>query len=411
MKSLRITFLLFTLSVLISQSAMDFFSAVLCLQWAYMVWRARSQVSGPKLFQPMGLEKIWAIWWLIAIMGFLLNWQDSGYAFERILEFRWILILYVLFQVLTMILPDQKSLRFLIPMGLLISGVNLFLFFAEIDFLSPWRYGFGEMVRAGGFFANPMTFAHSFSVFTCFLLGLFIVDSGNWKKQDQILMALVLLFSLVGLYFTYTRGVWIGFAVGVFVGLLMWRLKALVAVVLVSLVGFTGLYHSSDLFRFRVDRTLSEIQGESERKVIWKAHGIIFLENPIFGAGYGQNTKQLAEVYERISAPKSTLISHAHNQYLHLAAGTGALGLICYLIVWGFFLGKSFLLWRHPKIVSWDRGVILGLIMGQVSFLIAGLTEANFEHSKVRFMVMLAWAYVIYLAGKYQVRIRRGKVI
>jgi O-antigen ligase len=136
--------------------------------------------------------------------------------------------------------------------------------------------------------------------------------------------------------------------------------------------------------------------------MIWAGHFQIFKENPIFGAGYGQNTKALPRVYLEMGAPPDTLVSHAHNQYLHLAAGTGILGLLSYLLIWFFFLKLNLTIWAQRHLSPWDRGAAWGLLVGQLSFLIAGLTEANFEHSKVRFMVMLSWAYVIFLANKYK---------
>ena len=401
MRALRITFMLFVVSVLVSQSAMDFFSTVLCFHWCYFVWKSRKTDQPKRLFEPMGLEKLWAAWIIVVAVGFALNFNEPAYALERILEFRWILIFYVMFQVMLEIKPERSTLKFVIPFAATIAAVNLFLYYAEIDFLTPWRYGYGEFLRAGGFFANPMTFAHSFVIFLSFLIGVTLVDFKQWNQQQKTSMVLILIFSLMGLYLTFTRGVWFGFIGGLSIGLFLWKPKYIVAMALAAILGFWSFYSVSPSFRSRIDRTTAEMNGESERKILWKAHGQIFRENPVFGAGYGQNTKQLARVYSEINAPAGTLISHAHNQYIHLAAGTGILGLLCYLGIWGFFLKKSWDLWRWLATDSWDKGIALGLIIGQLAFMIGSLTEANFEHSKVRFMVMLAWAYVIYLTLKY----------
>jgi O-antigen ligase len=238
-------------------------------------------------------------------------------------------------------------------------------------------------------------------LFLCFLLGLFLFDQKNWSQKQRVAAIVTLLISSIGLYFTYTRGVWIGLVVALVLGLFMWRPKYGVAYLVIFAATVGALHFGSAEFRWRVGTTISEAQGDSERKLIWKSHFLIFKENPIFGLGYGQNTRELSQYYQRLNVPKETLVSHAHNEYLHLAAGTGVFGLLAYLIVWFFFLLQTWRVWRFEAADLWDRGAAFGFLLGQGAFLIGGLTEANFEHSKVRFAVMLIWAYTIFLAKKY----------
>ncbi len=403
MKALRWFFLLFMISVLISQSAMDFFSILLCGQWAWLVWKDHkgNSIESKPLFHKMGLEKTWAAWVLIVAVGFALHPFELDYALTRIVEFKWVLILYVLIEVFQLFRPSRRSLNFILGFIFFVGACNLFFYFVDWDVISQLRYGAGAFLRAGGFFANPMTFAHSFVLFLCFLLGLFLMDQKNWKPAQKFFALLTLIVASMGLFLTYTRGVWIGFVVGLVFGLFLWRPRYSLLCLLIFAATGAGLYKTSSEFKWRVDSTMAEAQGESERKVIWKTHLLIFEENPIFGLGYGQNTRQLPKYYERLGVPNTTLVSHAHNEYLHLAAGTGVLGLLVYLMVWSYFLLQGWRVWKHPAVDSWDRGAVFGFLLGQGTFLVAGLTEANFEHSKVRFAVMLIWAYTIVLAKKY----------
>ncbi len=406
MKALRWFFLLFTISVLVSQSAMDFFSILLCGQWAWLVWRS-SQSNGQNklsLWHKFGLEKAWIAWVVIVIIGFILNPFDLAYALTRIIEFKWVLILYILIEVFQIMKPSRRSLNFVLGFIFFIGFVNLFLYLTNWEILHEFRYGgdiIGDIRRAGGFFVNPMTFAHSFVLFLCFLLGIFLFDQKNWSKKQRLFAVVTLLIASCGLYFTFTRGVWIGFIIALMLGLLLWRPRYALACLTVFVLTVSALHFGSAEFRWRVGSTISEAQGESERKLIWKSHFLIFRENPIFGLGYGQNTRELPKYYERLNVPKTTLVSHAHNEYLHLAAGTGILGLIVYLVIWYFFLLQAWKIWKFESADLWDRGVAFGFLLGQGTFLIAGLTEANFEHSKVRFAVMLIWAYTVYLAKKH----------
>jgi O-antigen ligase len=383
---------------------MDFFSILLCGQWGWLVWKARQNKdqASPSLFRKMGLEKTWAAWVLVVAVGFALHPFELDYALTRIVEFKWVLILYILAEVFQVFLPSRRSLNFILGFIFFIGFTNLFFYFVEWDFISELRYGLhGSFLRAGGFFANPMTFAHSFVLFLCFLLGLFLLDQRNWRPAQKYFALLTLVVASMGLFLTYTRGVWIGFIAGLLVGTFLWRPRYSLICLLIFASTGSLLYQASPQFRWRVNTTLDEAQGESERKMIWKTHFLIFQENPVFGLGYGQNTRQLPKYYERLDVPKTTLVSHAHNQYLHLAAGTGVLGLLIFLMVWSYFLLQGWKVWKHPGAESWDRGAAFGFILAQGTFLFAGLTEANFEHSKVRFAVMLIWAYTIVLAKKY----------
>jgi O-antigen ligase len=399
---LHLSFLLFVVSTLVSQSALDFFSTLFCLSWCWNYWK-QDRRAGSRFLNPVGVEYYFLAWFVVSIIGFLLNWNDTSYALQRILEFRWILILYVMFEILNDIRPDERIKKFFFGFSFFIALTNLAIYFTDIPELNSMRYGYRDhLVRAGGFYADPMTFAHLFVLWFSFLLGLCLFCAKEWQEKFRKWAFLTMGLCLLSLILTFTRGVLIGFGLSLFFGIFIWKPKYLGRVLIAILLSCGGLYLLTDSFKTRFDQTVSEAMGASERKMIWAGHFQIFKENPIFGAGYGQNTKALPRVYLEMGAPPDTLVSHAHNQYLHLAAGTGILGLLSYLLIWFFFLKLNLTIWAQRHLSPWDRGAAWGLLVGQLSFLIAGLTEANFEHSKVRFMVMLSWAYVIFLANKYK---------
>lgn len=416
MKILQIYFGLFVFSILVSQSLMDFFSILVCGQWVWIYWQEnRGQLFSQmdKLIPRFGLEKAWMVWILICILGFSFNWMSAAYAVERIIEFRWILVLYVMIGSLICLNPSEKYWKWLIGWFLVIGLGNLIIYFLDLPILQNLRYGSdnGILVRAGGFFGDPMTFSHSFVLLILFCVGLLFWGRRNFSKSQIALTALACALGGFGLFLTYTRGVWIGCVAALTIFLFFTRpVVALVFSVVVSLSFWIFYNHTSEYSdsHSRISQTLKEIKGQSERKVIWKTHFEIFKDYPILGAGYGQNSKLVPQYYARDGVPSDTLVSHAHNQYLHLAAGTGILGIFCYLFIWHFFFRNLIRLWKRVDLDSWDRGAVAGLIMGQIAFCVGSLTEANFERSKVRFMVMLIWAYGIYLANKYQILTLKG---
>lgn len=411
---LRIIFLMFVLSTMVSQSAMDFFSIIFCGQWLWLFYQKakgqRVDVELPKyLFGRVGFEKIFVAWVLIAILGFATHPMELDYAVTRIVEFKWILILYVMIEIFNILkLTRDKILNMFLAFMFLISTSSLLIYFVKSPLWQFLRYGdrVGEVLRVGGFFANPMTYAHSFVIYLCLLLGLMFFDFKTWAVKQKIFSLVVLIFSCVSFVLSMTRGVWVGFFVATVGVLLLLRPKlTLLGVLIIGVLLTLNFDRMPKPFRSRITNGYSEVFGKSERKIIWQANWIIFKSSPLIGVGYGQNTKMLPEVYKQMGADPGILVSHAHNQYLHLASGTGLLGLICYLLVWGFFYRLLWKLWKVHRtshlMNNWDVGVVVGLFMAQVTFMIGSLTEANFEHSKVRFVVMLMWAYIVYLGNKY----------
>ena len=410
---LRWFFLFFILSTMVSQSAMDFFSILFCAQWLWLFYKKKKDesfdISMPRyLFGRFGLEKIFVFWIVIAILGFVTHPMDIDYALTRVIEFKWILIMYVMIEIINLLRPSRLNLlNIFLGFMFFVSSTSLLIYFVKSPLWQFLRYGDkpGDVLRIGGFFANPMTYAHSFVIYLCLLLGLILFDFKNWSLKQKVISVIIFAGSFASFFLSMTRGVWVGFfiaAVSIFL-LLKPKLTILSLVVMTAFitVNFDRLPKP---IRSRVTNGVRDVVGKSERKIIWQANWMIFKSSPLIGVGYGQNTKMLPEIYKQMGVEEGVLVSHAHNQYLHLASGTGLLGLICYLSIWFFFY---FLLWKiwklrtHGSVDSWDLGVVVGLFMAQVTFMIGSLTEANFEHSKVRFVVMLMWAYIVYLGNKY----------
>ena len=125
--------------------------------------------------------------------------------------------------------------------------------------------------------------------------------------------------------------------------------------------------------------------------------------------GYGENIAALPEYYKKLGAPADMLVSHAHNQYLHMLAGTGVIGLIIYLVIVLYFLILALRVWyRLSSRETYHQGLALGLVGAQVAFLVGGFTEANLEHSKMKHTVIFLWALTAWLA--YEHRVLRERV-
>lgn len=393
-----------------SQSAMDLFAGLLTIVIVFGLFHKKL----PPHFKPfpdkIGLEWFWPIWIVVVAIGFYTGPDSNGRWVSRLFEFRWILILYVLISTISIFKINSQFIK-RICIGLICTPlIYAYLsYFRQYDWLMD-RPIWGRMV---GLFASPMTFAHSFSMPFLLLLGAvihFLYQKWTLKKSHQnlgpyswVTITTTVLLG-IAIFLTMTRGVWVAVFFSIAVGCfwISWRLG--VAYLGLALSTITILFFSWGKFQTRVLQVFDPNSYDHERITLWKTNWRIFLDHPIFGVGYGQNRHLLRQYYDQMGVPAGYFESHAHNQYLHFMAGTGITGLICYLFLWYFMISKSVVAIRNYKNKglenSLEYGLSLGCLMAQIGFVLGGLTEANFEHSKVVYMLLTLWSFNYYLYRK-----------
>lgn len=387
MRIVRWLFGLFAFSVLISQSLMDFFSTLFCFTVFAMAlshrqgWKLRSAL--PRI----GLEWIWIGWFSCVALSFALNAHAGAPWLIRLVEFKWILILYMMIGFMRRDFPKAELLPFAL----------LAIFFVDAYSLSAFAVGHDwitgeDASRAGGPFSNAMTYAHSTAMLFCLLGGLVLIRESVPSRLRPLLR---FTFAATGLcvFLTFTRGVWLGLFVGLVTVTFLYRKRLGFNLFAFAAIGVATLAATWERFRERLLIITAHDSYDHERWTLWQANIQIWKDAPLLGIGYGENSRRLREYYDRLGVPTGFFEGHAHNQFLHMAAGTGAIGLFFYFAVFAVFIRWN---WRLIKTITepWPLGLLWGALAAQISFLAGGLTEANFEHSKVRFMLMFIWAIV-----------------
>lgn len=422
---------LFAASTMYSQSFMDLFSTFLCFFCVYFVfWRLNPQgrlcrwndwrVLFPRLF----VAKLFWIWWGIVAIGFFLNDYQHAATAKVLISFKWILIWYVLIFSFRAVAVQTAQLFWASLLILSTTVYSLFFFFLLYDPGENIWFPYLSVMRTGGIFHDPMTYAQSFGMIFFVFLGALVgaalerqpawdVVSENskmlpiktflraflhsepviWKSRLNF-ASLLLLF--VSVFLSMTRGVWIGIFVGLVLMAFLVRPRLGILCSVMGVLFVMGMFFVWKPFADRVLHIFDYKQNyDMQRITIWKANWNIFLDHPWFGIGYTDNVRRLTEYYARMGIPEDKyFISHAHNQYLHILAGSGIFGLIVFLAIMIYFLVMS---WKSWKLESspFYKFMLLGCLCAQVCFHVAAATEANYEHSKVRFVLMLIWAFVI----------------
>ncbi len=397
---------LFLFGLLSSQSLIDLFATLISFTVIYKLIKEPKNTRLPKL----GLEKFFGAWLLVISAGLLVNLQPETPWIKNFFEFRWMLELYFFTTAISLVNPKEKDLEKLLYPILFASGFAVLVYFLRYDPITEsWadRVKHLHAYRTGGLFSNPMPLAHSYGMIAMLLLGpMFLYGKKEFQKNK--LWVGTAFLTLMAVFLTFTRGIWIGMTAAVIVmGFLVdWKrgFKILGGTVLV----LTLLFVLVSPFRQRVLFSMNPQKTyDSERLTIWRTNFEIFKEHPILGLGYSENSRRIREYYDKTGVPRSFhLESHAHNQYLHFLAGTGLLGLGAYLflIFWMFRIQtKAYFLLRKNQ-ERFFAGVLLGIIGAEICFYVAGFTESNFSIAKNRYLMVLLWSLGCWLWLKSRLR-------
>lgn len=344
------------------------------------------------LFTRFKPATIWPIWICIGIIGLLINigLADIG-AWNEFFEFRWILTFLCLIYLFDQVDRKEVFLKYLTPLIIILNAVSIFIYF---------KTGGG---RATGILGATMPFSHNIGLVSCLYLFIVLKDTKNIFARSKLINVVAFLTSFFLMAVTLTRGVWIGFGLGVAVASFRWNIKlfAKVSTALVA-VSIIGILANQNIARRVFNRSIHETQSNDERIALWRANWEIIKDNPIFGVGYGQNKNHLRKYYDELGYPQDQKISHAHNQYLQIWGGMGTLGLLCFL-TFIFFLIRAVYIKENGL---QEKALKYGLLAAIVSFQIGALTEANFNIAKNRYF-FLTFAAMAYSLGIPKKSLRR----
>jgi O-antigen ligase len=359
----------------------------------FLITKAKSTKNWNLLWpKSTGLGWLWLTWFLIAAIGMFINNLVTKDTLSALLEFRWMLLFHVLCFTLSWIEWNSKKIQWLLGIFLVMVGASFVLFFVDID----------RDFRAGGPFQHSMPFAHTYGPAFVFSAGLLLVafyNKASWRWLALITTSAGAIICLLSM----TRGIWLGMfvAIGTIAFYYNRRYGLILAASLLTLLALTITF-SPDARERAFSTTKSMTDSDDQRKALMFANWEIVKDHPIFGAGYSQNRNLLKEYYAKLGYPQNEIVSHAHNQYLHFWAGTGTLGLLCFLYFIFAVLRmtvKAFTRLDSKEVIL--KGLTLGSLGGQICFVVGSLTESNFSIAKNRYMYLLISAIGVSIYYRY----------
>ena len=232
---------------------------------------------------------------------------------------------------------------------------------------------------AVGFFSSYLTFGH------VLLLPLggaaAAAAAGAWAALAG---AAAMVAALV---FSTARGAWLAaVAMAVVLGLLTRSRRVLAILGGLAVLGAGVLIASPDL-RVQVPPLASAGGVNAHRLAIYRANLDVVHAHPVFGLGFGRYRAAAKPYYE--PHPMADRRSHAHNNFLQMAAEAGLLGAAAFAFLFAVVLRRG--LAALPRAgTRWARAC--GAVLGLVGFLVGGLTQYNFGDNEVAIGMWLTLA-------------------
>ncbi|TCK06531.1 O-antigen ligase family protein [Phorcysia thermohydrogeniphila] len=252
-----------------------------------------------------------------------------------------------------------------------------------------------EILRARGFLDHPLTTGGVLYL----LIVLFAILYFREKKKSLLLPLPFLLFSLL---LSESRSYWLAFVTFVvLLSLLSFRENKRL-----TLISLGGLFLAGALIfqvpalkeRFYSIPDTKSYGSNIIRLMIWKSHFKAFskdytLFEKLFGTADRAGSlawKHFGEAYEEVTGKKPPPPEElkkffyeglTHNLYLKFLTKYGIVGLIGYLIFWGYVFAFNLLKLKSVK----EPLLVKAFLAGYTGFLIASFFENNFTDAEVQF--------------------------
>lgn len=359
-----------------------------------------------------------SVWLSSAVFAFYASSAIVGFspeALDSLENYSHFLAAAFLLPFLVRLRPSYACLLVAVGMASLANGLYAIRELAE----------FGLEHRAAGSKGKAIPFGDiSMLLAMLCILGGIYWSSIDWRRSLLLFGAAA--FGLFAGIASQSRGGWLFFPVGVVVCTLYlirrykgYHLRIIGVMTAICMVLLLALSQTDPVGK-RLDTTLSEIAltfGKTDtagslsfvqRRDMWRAALTAFAEHPLLGIGLGRMNGYFKEAHEAGLMSESVIRqnrgfghTHAHNDYLHVAATRGLPGLISLTLMYGVPLWLSFgAARRSPNDDSYRAGAYSGVML-VLAYMIFSLTDSVLQVKVTNglFVILCCWTLAIFLAG------------
>lgn len=284
--------------------------------------------------------------------------------------------------------PDllKRVTAALVSSAVLVSLYGLFQnFFGTVS--SAWQDTdmFSSIAgRVVSTFENPNVLAEYLIMILPFTVAL-LFTSDNAKERFSNLLAAT--FMGLCLVFTWSRGGWLGFLIGIFIFFIFMTRKTLILVFfgILSLPFLPYVLPENIVFRITSIGNMSD-GSTSYRVHIWDA--VIKMLGDCFPGGIGIGEGAFSEVYPLYSFAGIEAAPHSHNLFFQITVELGIIGLIVFIITM-FLLVKNSVSFAAKSFDAREKLLTYAGMCGILSILAQGMTDYVWYNYRVFLMFWL----------------------
>jgi len=232
--------------------------------------------------------------------------------------------------------------------------------------------------RACGLFGMYMTYGYGVGFLATILSAMVVYRDKfkHWISQEWLIISCTI--AVAGLFLSYARGAWIGYAISLPFIFLRQSKKKFFASITIGILAVAILFGASQKVRetfFSKNRSESTTVRLSFYKTAWYA----FKERPLFGLGYKNFEPNVANIKAKYKIDRPHNIGHAHNNFLEHLASTGIIGFIIVMLFHLAWLKESY----------FDPG-LFGIIVFPflIGFIVSGTVQYTFGDGENLFFVL-----------------------
>lgn len=242
--------------------------------------------------------------------------------------------------------------------------------------------------RACGVYGMYMTYGYGISLFMVLLTGVLFFKKNFEKYIPDWLLYTAFAINLLGLFFSYARGGWLGYLVAIPFFFIKKKMKMFLGVVGagVLILGLT-IATSSQVREMFLERGASN----QARIYFYQAAYKAFQLKPLLGWGYRNFEPNSKAIKKKFDIPEPNHGGHAHNNLMEHLASTGFLG----FLLFGFFqLFWLIEMWRRD---DWVGDLVLPFV---ISFCVSGLFQYTFGDGENLFLITGVYALSLIPPGQ-----------
>lgn len=297
-----------------------------------------------------------------------------GKSFKTMLEI-WLYRALPLF-IIPLCTKNKKSMYWLL--GAVFISLNLdslLTFFQHIYLKNP---------RPSGFSNNPLNLA---AILAMTIPVQVIIMAETVFPMGLRKLAIVSIFTnILGLFGGQSRGSWLLLAFTPFFSFKYWlknKYFPIECLIIAAIIG--GFIVSSPSMQNRIISTtnMTTDRSNADRLVVWESASMMIHDYPLLGVGPGEFTEIYKAHYE---LPENTQhMVHTHNNFIQVTTESGVLGLLAFLILFGFIEIRALRDTFKGNPYAYMR------LAATTFYLLFGLIDYTFDASAI---MKLYWFYI-----------------